>query len=121
MSELCLMAVVVCLVLSIWNCLKTATCVFCYLGFRNPETEQALIDAGFSDIVGNKPREQIACLLIEIARLSDDLDAAKEQCFIQTPDGKYTAEQLYNMLQEDRQDLPFSSKVLDTNRGLLCV
>lgn len=78
--------------------------------FRNPETEQALIDAGFSDIVGNKPREQIACLLIEIARLSDDLDAAKEQCFIQTPDGKYTAEQLYNMLQEDRQDLPFSSK-----------
>lgn len=116
---LCLMTnVLVCLVLTIQKCLKNTTCIFCCLGFRNPETEQALIDAGFGDIVSNKPREQIAFLLIEIARLNDDLEAAKEQCFIQTPDGKYTAEQLYNMLQEDRQDLPFSSKVLGSSQGL---
>lgn len=80
--------------------------------FRNPETEQALVDAGFDDIVSHKPREQIACLLIEMARLKDDLDAAKEQCFIQTPDGRFTAEQLYNMLHDDerRDSIPFHSR-----------
>ena len=63
-----------------------------------------LIQQGLDDIANSAPGEQIAYLLVERARLMDDLDELQSICYVQTPEGLCNAKQIYDMLEQERQE-----------------
>ena len=53
-----------------------------------------LLQQGLEDVAQGTISEQIAYLLVERARLLDELEAEQTRNFVETPDGPMTAEQL---------------------------
>ena len=62
-----------------------------------------LIQQELDDIVDASTSEQIAYLLVERARLMDDVDGFREQALFQTPEGPMSAEHIWNLLQTERK------------------
>ena len=71
---------------------------------KNNETKEMLLQQGLDDIAHSSTSEQIAYLLVERARLMDELEAEQNQMQIDTPDGAMSASQIYNLLEQERND-----------------
>ena len=65
------------------------------VGMKNNETKEMLLQQGLDDIAHSSTSEQIAYLLVERARLMDELEAEQNQMQIDTPDGAMSASQIY--------------------------
>ena len=83
-------------------------------GMKNDETKELLLQQGLDDIAHSSTSEQIAYLLVERARLMDELEADQNQMQIDTPDGAMTAAQIYHLLEQERNDFEQELQVCDT-------
>jgi hypothetical protein len=59
-----------------------------------------LLQQGLDEIAHGTTSEQIAYLLVERARLMDELEAEEQRQLVETPDGLMSAEQLHKQLEE---------------------
>ena len=59
-----------------------------------------LLQQGLDEIAHGTTSEQIAYLLVERARLMDELEAEEQRHLIETPDGLMSAEQLQKQLDQ---------------------
>ena len=75
-----------------------------FSGLKNDETKEMLLQQGLDDIALSSTSEQIAYLLVERARLMDELEAEQSQIQIDTPDGAMSAAQIYRLLEQERTD-----------------
>ena len=64
------------------------------LGYRNEDRRDMLLQQGLDDIADSTVSEQVAYLLVERARLMDELEAEQARNVVHTPEGPMTAEQL---------------------------
>ncbi|KAK2161602.1 hypothetical protein LSH36_114g06011, partial [Paralvinella palmiformis] len=72
--------------------------------FKSNETRDMLLQQGLDEIAHGTTSEQIAYLLVERARLMDELEAEEQRHLIETPDGLMSAEQLQKQLDQERQE-----------------
>lgn len=77
-----------------------------WTGYENDETKEMLEQQGLHDILDSSTTEQIAYLLVERARLLDELEAEQTEAgtLFQTPDGAFSAAQLWAMLSQERRE-----------------
>ena len=68
--------------------------MFVVIGQRNEEVSEMLLQQGLEDVAQGTISEQIAYLLVERARLLDELEAEQNRNIVDTPDGPMAAEQL---------------------------
>lgn len=64
-----------------------------------------LLQQNLDEIATGTTSEQIAYLLVERARLMDELEAMESRASLDTPDGPMTAVQLFELLEQERQVL----------------
>ena len=63
-----------------------------------------LLQQNLDEIAMGTTSEQIAYLLVERARLMDELEAEEARVSVQTPEGAMTAAQLLQQLDQERQE-----------------
>jgi len=74
-----------------------------FSGYGTTETAEMLIQQGLDDIADRTPGEQIAYLLVDRARLMDDVETEQARCYVSTPDGALSAQQLYATLLREKR------------------
>ncbi len=73
-----------------------------------------LLQQGLDDIAASSISEQIAYLLVERARLMDEMEAGQNSVQIDTPDGKMSASQVYKLLEQEREDFEQELQVISS-------
>ena len=63
-------------------------------GYHSEDRRDMLLQQGLDDIADGSVSEQVAYLLVERARLMDELEAEQARNAVLTPEGPMTAEQL---------------------------
>lgn len=63
-----------------------------------------LLQQGLEDIADGSSSEQVAYLLVERARLLDEIEAEQAQSSVQTPEGLLNAGAIYKLLEQERED-----------------
>ena len=70
-----------------------------------------LLQQGLDDIAHSTTSEQIAYLLVERARLMDELEAEQNRIQMDIPEGAMSVAQLHDLLQRERRDFELELQV----------
>ncbi len=74
-------------------------------GMKNDETKEMLLQQGLDDIAFSSTSEQVAYLLVERARLLDELEAEQNKNgSMDSPEANMSAPQLHKLLEQERKE-----------------